>query len=58
MVKKTKNKYRKMNKIEIVPNTDTSVTQQSMLKTSIELKIIDCGNILVKLEDQYQKKGN
>ena len=47
-----------MNKIEIVPNTDTSVTQQSMLKTSIELKIIDCGNILVKLEDQYQKKGN
>lgn len=44
--------------MKLIKNTDKSTNLDNKVEEGIELRIVECANILVKMDDQFNKKGN
>lgn len=44
--------------MKLIKNTDNSTNLDNKVEEGIELRIVECANILVKMDDQFNKKGN
>jgi hypothetical protein len=52
------NRKAALQQMNFVKNNDPKTNLENKVAEGIELRIVECANILVKMDDQFTRKGN